>query len=110
MRQRFDAVQLVLEIIRENGLIVLALGALIWQVWMTNTTCRQEAERWRAVIDSMRTAQIERDNYERAVNKSWLDTMVSMREAVSRNGEIAREAVARMKCMEPASANQPGRN
>jgi hypothetical protein len=53
-RERLDALQLVLEIIRENGLIVIALAALVWQVWFTGQLQIHNQDRWRTVVDGFR--------------------------------------------------------
>jgi hypothetical protein len=92
-----DTVQLILDLIRENGLIVLALFALMWQVWMTNTTCREEAARWRMVIDGMRQSIVARDTEHRETAARWLDVIVSVRENMAQNTRIAEQAVQLMR-------------
>ena len=37
-------VSIALELIRKDGLIVLALGALMWQVWFVSSNARHEQE------------------------------------------------------------------
>jgi hypothetical protein len=54
MRERMDTAQLVLEILREHGLVVVALAALVWQVWFTAEMQLQNQDRWRVVIDGFR--------------------------------------------------------
>jgi hypothetical protein len=100
MQERFDTLTLALQIIRENGLIVLALFALMWQVWMTNTTAQAEALRWRTVIDSFRQAEVERDRAHVEQSQRWLEAMVSMRETLANNAQIARDVVAKIRCLE----------
>jgi type VI protein secretion system component VasK len=100
MQERFDTLTLALQIIRENGLIVLALFALMWQVWMTNTTAQAEAARWRDVIDAFRAAEVARDKEYQERSTKWLETLVSMREAISSDAATTREMVAKMTCLE----------
>lgn len=98
-----DTLQLVMDLIRENGLIVLALFALMWQVWMTNTTCREEASRWRAVIDGMRQSIVARDTEQREMSAKWLDVLVAVRENMAHNAGVAEQAVQIMKDQAPKS-------
>jgi LmbE family N-acetylglucosaminyl deacetylase len=96
-----DTIQLVMDLLRENGLIVLALVALMWQVWMTNTTCREEATRWRTVIDGMRQSIVARDTETRELSVKWLDVLVSVRESMAHNAMIAEQALQIMKDQAP---------
>ena len=71
-----------LELVREHGLIVLALIALMWQVYFLGTLAKEQQERWRAEILSIQ-ASVSEDQKSRNDNVAKLvEVLVSMREIV----------------------------
>ncbi len=97
MRERMDTLDLVLTIIRENGLIVLAIAALMWQVWITVGAQMSESKAWRDVVDSFRTEQRANRDLQMTQSQKWLEEIVAMRESMVRNGDIAKQALEMAK-------------
>jgi hypothetical protein len=48
-----DLLSILVLVLREHGLIVLALGALVWQVWWLGSLAREQQVGWRATIHDL---------------------------------------------------------
>jgi hypothetical protein len=85
---RFSATEIVLELLREHGLVVLALLALVWQVWFLGEMARSENAVWRKVIDEMRVEmRDDREARARAIEE-WLPAISLSRDAAMRTEQL----------------------
>ena len=56
-----ESVSIALEIVRREGLIVIAILALGWQVYWTTSTSSEQDRLWREELAEWRSQSVERD-------------------------------------------------
>jgi hypothetical protein len=94
----------VLQLVRDHGLVVFAIAALIWQVWFLGSLLQANEERWRETITTLRN-QIREDAeiYDKAT--SQLAAAVAGLTEISRANETIISAVER-ECIREQTVNE----
>lgn len=75
-----DVISALILVLREHGLIVLALGALVWQVYFLANLAREQQDAWRSTLKevAVEMASDRRQRSEAAV--SFMALLSSMQE------------------------------
>lgn len=67
-------------LLREHGLILLALGSLVWQVWFLGLMVSQQQNEWRSVIGTFTSEVKEARKSHDAIDREFVSILASLQE------------------------------
>lgn len=71
-----------LQLVKDNGLIVLALLALMWQVWFVSSSAKDQQNDWRMTINTMQANILEEQKQRNENIQKLTEAMVKVYEVM----------------------------
>jgi hypothetical protein len=104
-----SALTAAMQLVRENGLIVLALVALMWQVWFASTNAREQQIGWRATIDTMQKNALEEQRQRSENIQKLTEAMVKIYEVMKTTQGVIADMEEECQSTETVQKMQKGR-